>query len=150
MAVATDEDATLVLAGAGTGKTAAIVGKALYLVSDQGVPADQILILAFNRKAAEELRERLPEDLRDTDVSTFHAFGRRVIADSDVAPSISRMAADQYALVEAMDGIVNILLRDPEWADTVMEYLAYWPAPTARPSTSTAPKSTPSMSAELS
>ena len=129
MAVATDEDATLVLAGAGTGKTAAIVGKALYLVSDQGVPADQILILAFNRKAAEELRERLPEDLRDTHVSTFHAFGRRVIADSDVAPSISRMAADQYALVEAMDGIVNILLRDPEWADTVMEYLAYWPAP---------------------
>ena len=129
MAVATDEDATLVLAGAGTGKTAVIVGKALYLVRDRGVPAAQILILAFNRKAAEEVRERLPEDLGDTHVSTFHAFGRRVIADSDVAPSISRMAADQYALVEAVDGIVNTLLRDPARSDTVMEYLAYWPAP---------------------
>ena len=129
MAVATDEDATLVLAGAGTGKTAVIVSKALYLVRDQGVPAGQVIILAFNRKAAEEVRERLPEDLSDTHVSTFHAFGRRVIAHSDVAPSISRMAADQYALVGAMDGIVNTLLRDPERAEAVMEYLAYWPAP---------------------
>ena len=129
MAVATDEDATLVLAGAGTGKTAVIVGKALYLVREQCVPADQVLILAFNRKAAEEVRERLPEDLLDAHVSTFHAFGRRIIADSDVAPSISKVASDQYALFQAIDGIVKTLLRDPERSDVVMEYLAYWPAP---------------------
>ena len=36
-AIATDEDATLVLAGAGTGKTAVIVGKAVHLVRNQGV-----------------------------------------------------------------------------------------------------------------
>ena len=128
-AVVTDEDATLVLAGAGTGKTAVIVGKAVHLVRNQGISPGEILILAFNRKAAEELRERLPDDLRETQVSTFHAFGRRVIAESDVAPSISRLAADQYAFTQAIDGIISKLLRDPQRSGPVMEYIAYRPAP---------------------
>ena len=80
-AIATDEDTTLVLAGAGTGKTAVITAKVAHLVRNQGVPADEILVLAFNRKAAEEIRERLPDDLAGAHVATFHAFGRRVIAD---------------------------------------------------------------------
>ena len=60
-AVAQDEDVTLVLAGAGTGKTSVIVGKALYLAQGLDVDPSQILVLAFNRKAAEEIRERLPQ-----------------------------------------------------------------------------------------
>ena len=70
-AIATYEDATLVLAGAGTGKTAVIIGKIAHLVRNQGVPPETILALAFNRKAAMEIRERLPEDLKGAHVSTF-------------------------------------------------------------------------------
>ena len=94
-AIATDEDATLVLAGAGTGKTAVITAKVAHLVRNQGVPADEILVLAFNRRAAEEIRERLPDDLAEAHVATFHAFGRRVIADVEVAPSMSKLAEDE-------------------------------------------------------
>ena len=83
-AVAQDEDVTLVLAGAGTGKTSVIVGKTLYLAQGLDVDPSQILVLAFNRKVAGEIRERLPEDLAGVQVSTFHSFGRRVIAESDV------------------------------------------------------------------
>ena len=49
-AVATDEDATLVLAGEGTGKTAVIVGKVAHLVRNEDVSQDEVLILAFNRR----------------------------------------------------------------------------------------------------
>ena len=94
-AIATDEDATLVLAGAGTGKTAVITAKVAHLVRNQGVPADEILVLDFNRRAAEEIRERLPDDLAGAHVATFHAFGRRVIADVEVAPSMSKLAEDE-------------------------------------------------------
>ena len=52
--IATDEDVTLVLAGAGTGKTAVITGKVAHLVRNQGIPPESILALAFNRKAALE------------------------------------------------------------------------------------------------
>ena len=46
-AVATDEDVTLVLAGAGTGKTAVITGKTAHLVRNQGVTPGEVLVLAF-------------------------------------------------------------------------------------------------------
>ena len=51
--IATDEDVTLVLAGAGTGKTAVTIGKIAYLARNQGVEAEKIPTLAFNRKAAQ-------------------------------------------------------------------------------------------------
>ena len=59
-AVATDEDVTLVLAGAGTGKTAVILAKVAHLVQNVGVSPTDILVLAYNRSAAAEIRTRLP------------------------------------------------------------------------------------------
>ena len=87
-AVVTDEDVTLVLAGAGTGKTVVITAKIAHLVRNQGVPPEKILVLAFNRDAAQEIRDRLPQDLQSANVLTFHAFGLHVIASHDKAPTI--------------------------------------------------------------
>ena len=47
-AIATDEDVTLVLAGAGTGKTKVVVGKVAHLVRNKGVHPSTILVLAYN------------------------------------------------------------------------------------------------------
>ena len=132
-AVAQDEDVTLVLAGAGTGKTSVIVGKALYLVQGLDVDPSQILVLAFNRKAAEEIRERLPGNLAGVQVSTFHSFGRRVIAESEVAPTVSRLATDNFACTRALTGILEAMLRDPRTYQVVMEFLAYRAAPYRSP-----------------
>ncbi len=98
--IADDEDVTLVLAGAGTGKTAVIIGKIAHLVRNQGVAPESILALAFNRKAAIEIRERLPADLKGAHVSTFHSFALRVIAAARVAPTVSKLAQDDFAYVE--------------------------------------------------
>src|SRR5207302_5675470 len=48
----------LVLAGPGTGKTTTLV-EAVVARLDEGAPPDEVLVLTFSRKAADELRERI-------------------------------------------------------------------------------------------
>ena len=119
-AVATDEDVTLVLAGAGSGKTAVITAKAAHLVRSGAARPWRILVLAFNRKAAEEIRERLPPDLADVEVRTFHSFGRQVVADAEAAPTISTFATDATRLRKAIDRWIRGL---PE---VLVEFIAYF------------------------
>ncbi len=128
-AVATDEEATLVLAGAGTGKTSVIVCKVAHLVGNMGVSPNEVLVLAFNRKAADEIRERLKGDLSSVHVHTFHSFGRRVIAQSESAPTISKLAEDDLALKRAVDNIIGDLLSDPEQSKAVIDFIVYHHAP---------------------
>ena len=128
-AVATDEDATLVLAGAGTGKTSVIVGKVAHLVRNEDVSPDEVLVLAFNRKAADEIRGRLKGDFSAAHVHTFHSFGRRVIAESESAPTISKLAEDDLALKRAVDTIIGELLNDPEQSKAVIDFIIYHHAP---------------------
>ena len=124
MAVATDEDVTLVLAGAGTGKTTVITGKTAHLVRDRGAAPGEILVLAFNRKAADEIRERLPGDLRRVNVRTFHSFGMHVLAQSrDRKPTISQLAEGRQRK-HAIDEILHEMLHSSQYRDLV-NLLAY-------------------------
>jgi len=67
----------LVLAGAGTGKTRTIIGRAAHLI-ESGVPAHRILLLTFTRRAAKEMMARLGQILGDSAhgivTGTFHHF----------------------------------------------------------------------------
>ena len=128
-AVATDEDVTLVLAGAGTGKTRVIASKVAHLVCNQNVAPDEILVLAFNRAVADEIRERLGGDLSSVSVHTFHKFGRSVIAGSGIAPTISKLAEDELALKRTVGHIVGELLKDPEQSKAVIDFITYHQAP---------------------
>jgi superfamily I DNA/RNA helicase len=49
----------LVLAGPGTGKTTTMVEAVVDLVDRRGVAPEQVLVLTFSRKAAEQLRDRV-------------------------------------------------------------------------------------------
>lgn len=68
----------LVVAGPGTGKTRALVGRVLHLI-ETGVSPNSILALTFSNKAAEELRERVqvyaPQAASQIAAETFHSFG---------------------------------------------------------------------------
>ena len=109
-AIATDEHATLVLAGAGTGKTAVITGKVAHLVRNEGAAPEEILVLAFNRKAAAEIRERLPADLKGAEVRTFHSFGLSVLRRSGGSPVVSQLAERSELLEQLVDDGVRRLV----------------------------------------
>ncbi len=78
------EKPLLIIAGAGSGKTLTVASKIAYLIN-QGTKPENILALAFNQKAAEELKERVIGMLKaseDLSISTFHSFCNQVIQDN--------------------------------------------------------------------
>lgn len=77
-AATSNETASLVVAGPGTGKTATLLMRIQHLVS-KGVKPSELLLLTFSNRAARELVDRLEalgvQDAHDIWVGTFHAFG---------------------------------------------------------------------------
>jgi DNA helicase-2/ATP-dependent DNA helicase PcrA len=73
----------LVVAGAGTGKTEVITRRIAWLVATRRARPSEILALTFTDKAADEMQLRVdqlvPYGYVDTAISTFHAFGDRLI-----------------------------------------------------------------------
>ena len=79
-----DEDNTLVIAGAGAGKTTTVAAKVKYLVDKKGVNPDDILLISFTNKAVDELKERINKRLKIAcKVSTFHRVGFDLINNSE-------------------------------------------------------------------
>ncbi|MCG3864438.1 MULTISPECIES: DNA helicase IV [unclassified Photobacterium] len=91
-----NQDHNLVLAGAGTGKTSVLVARAGYLIASQLAVPEDILMLAFGRKAAEEMSERMGEKVSDrVKVATFHSLGSQIIADVEKEkPNVAGVAID--------------------------------------------------------
>lgn len=99
-AVVNGEHSLLVLAGAGSGKTSVLVARAGWLLTRGEASADQILLLAFGRKAAQEMDERIQARLHTQDISarTFHALALHIIQQgSKKVPVISRLENDTQA-----------------------------------------------------
>ncbi len=79
-AILIDEDYSLVIAGAGSGKTTTIAAKVKYLVEIKKVDPKQIVLLAFTNKAADELDDRINGDFKlGVSVLTFHKLGAEFI-----------------------------------------------------------------------
>ncbi len=76
-AVTLTEGSVRVIAGAGTGKTRALIHRFCYLVSALGISPRNILCVTFTNRAANEMKLRIRRALGDCDlgfICTFHAF----------------------------------------------------------------------------
>lgn len=73
----------LIAAGPGSGKTRTLTYRIAHLVVDQGVSPEQCLAIAFTRRAADEMRDRLRVLLENSEellqVYTFHGFALSVL-----------------------------------------------------------------------
>lgn len=77
-AIVTLGENVLVVAAAGSGKTATIVAKADYLVNKMNVDPRNILVITYTRKAAEELQTRI--GVTGVECTTFHKHAIDTIA----------------------------------------------------------------------
>ncbi len=99
-AVVNGEQALLVLAGAGSGKTSVLVARAGWLLARGEAAAEQILLLAFGRKAAQEMDDRIRERLHTDEVTarTFHSLALHIISQgSKKVPTVSKLENDAVA-----------------------------------------------------
>ena len=84
-AVNTVDGPLLIVAGAGSGKTGVVTTRIAEMLS-RGIPQASILALTFTNKAAREMEERVKSltglKLSNLTVSTFHAFGVRILREN--------------------------------------------------------------------
>lgn len=106
-----------VVAAAGSGKTSTMVAKAAYAVQRGLVAPERIVLLAFNRQAAEELQTRTDAafarlgmpDVR-VEARTFHALGRRIIGKATGRmPDVPEWAVDTVQGFNMLATIVDQL-----------------------------------------
>lgn len=95
-AVANTDGPTIILAGAGSGKTRVLVHKVLYLICKKGVDPSNILLVTFSNKAAGEMKERVAKSLAnlritmstEPTVATFHSLCARILRRNGVSIGI--------------------------------------------------------------
>jgi len=81
-AVIIDDKHNLIAAGAGSGKTEVLITRIAYLIDRKPdtVHPDRILALAYQNKAAREMRDRLYERFgREVKIKTFHSLGKEIV-----------------------------------------------------------------------
>jgi len=134
--IAVDLGATLfVEAGAGTGKTSALVERIVSLVVS-GVPVEHLAAITFTDRAATELRDRVRRRLEDlagggpqaavaatalvgldgAALCTLHAFAQRILVEHPIEAGLP-------PAVEVMDEVTSLVDFDDRWAGVVDELL---------------------------
>ena len=133
-----DEDNNLVLAGAGTGKTSVMIGRAGFLLEAGQAQPSEILMLAFGNKAAAEMQERLDERLAGNQqgvaASTFHKLGKDIIAQVEGAqPSIGAIAEDDKKLQREVNLWFEARINDKHYRQGLLHYFDHYLYPTTNP-----------------
>jgi len=78
-AIVTDEDNNIIIAGAGSGKTTTTIGKVNYVTDRYNASPNEILLISFTNKSAQDLRNRIK--IEGVEAKTFHKFGKDIIAE---------------------------------------------------------------------
>ena len=100
--VLSDEDYTLVVAGAGAGKTTTVAAKVKYLIEKKNISPNEILVVSFTNKAVNELREKIIKDLGiECIISTFHSIGYAIL---------NKQSTEKLSIVS--DGKLYYVLQD--------------------------------------
>ena len=135
--ITTKHKTTLVLAGAGSGKTTTIIGRIKYLLAN-GISNKDILCLSFTNETVDDLRRRLLLENIDTNVMTFHKLALQIIgnnyqvAASDLLEYIIEEYFTSSLFKEDRDKIIALYLSEETNIDILkrntMTFIAHFKA----------------------
>ena len=127
--VLSEEDHTLVIAGAGAGKTTTVAAKVRYLVEKRGIDPAQILVISFTNKAVEELRGRINGNLGiPCTISTFHSIGYTILRQGE--DERKKIVEGGYMYTVINNYLKSSVLRNPEVVDKLILFFgSYFTAP---------------------
>lgn len=128
ISILADEDATLVLAGAGSGKTSVITAKAGYLIKSGIRRPEEILLLAFARDAAKEMSERIEERCGEPlEARTFHSLAYDIIGTVEGSkPALAAHATDDKAFMALIKDILRFLVHTmAEVSKSIIGWFSY-------------------------
>jgi len=128
-AVTAPDRPTLVLAGAGSGKTRVLVHRIAWVIRVNGVAAQHVLAVTFTNKAAAEMRERIERLLgfptRSLWIGTFHGLAHRLLrihsAEAGLAEGFQIMDSDdQLRMIRRM--LRALELDENEWVPKEVQW----------------------------
>ncbi|KKH99424.1 hypothetical protein EO95_06025 [Methanosarcina sp. 1.H.T.1A.1] len=135
-AIIIDDTHNLVVAGAGSGKTEVLVTRAAYLKEREldGIKAKKILVLAFQNKAAGEIKERLNErfGIDDIEVRTFHSLGKKILEDGcrSSGKEIPRLKFSgsnfEWEFSSYIDNLFKLRKNDGNFQKKIIEYMKFY------------------------
>lgn len=127
--ILSDEDYSLVIAGAGAGKTTTVAAKVKYLVERQNIEPKDILVISFTNKAVGELRDKINKDLNfDCPIATFHSTGNAILHINNPEPLNIAEASKLYFLL--VDYFKNTILKNESLVNNLILFFAsYFDAP---------------------
>lgn len=116
--VLTDENSVLVVAGAGSGKTLTICGKVEYLLKEEKVSPNDILLLSYSKKSADDLQTKISKISNKLTVGTFHKIGLDILKETQHKVF---MVEDQYkAIIEQY--FREEMRKRPHMLQTIITY----------------------------
>ena len=127
--VLSDEDYTLVIAGAGAGKTTTVAAKVRYLVEKKGINPEQILVISFTNKAVGELRDKINKGLGiPCPVTTFHSTGYAILRKKEA--SGKNIVDGGFMFYVINNYLKGNILEQPELVDKLILFFgSYFDAP---------------------
>lgn len=127
--ILSDEDYSLVIAGAGAGKTTTVAAKVRYLVEKKHIDPKQILVISFTNKAVGELKERINNGLHiPCPITTFHSAGYAILRKQD---EIKKSIVDDGFLFNVVNNYLkSSIMKEPELVDKlIMFFGSYFETP---------------------
>jgi DNA helicase-2/ATP-dependent DNA helicase PcrA len=94
--------AARIIAPAGSGKTRVLTERARHLLRKWRLPGRAVTLVAYNKRAADEIRERTP-DLPDLQVRTLNSLGLSILTRSVPVTTI-----DESEVRRILDGLVDL------------------------------------------
>ncbi len=125
LAVVRDEDANLINAGAGAGKTRTILSKVEYIIAHGLAGPAEILIAVYNKRTEQEISKKIEKIHADITVSTFHSLGLKIIKQVESERvNISKLATDDKSLGHFLSDMVRRLLKKRATIDFFVEFFS--------------------------